>query len=154
MPSRRAEIAMTDEERAQFLDEGWTLQVATNGPGGFPHLAAMWYVMIDGVAHFTTFGKSQKILNLQRDPRITAMLETGRAYEELRGLVIRGTAELNADVQTTATVMSVVANKYRGLPIPTETPEAALPAAAKRITVRIRPERVYSWDHTKLGGRY
>lgn len=154
MPSRRAEIAMTDEERAQFLDEGWTLQVATNGPGGFPHLAAMWYVMIDGVAHFTTFGKSQKILNLQRDPRITAMLETGQAYEELRGLVIRGTAELDTDVQTTAAVMSVVANKYRGLPIPTETPEAALPAAAKRVTVRIRPERVYSWDHTKLGGRY
>lgn len=154
MPSRRADIAMTDEERAQFLDEGWTLQVATNGPGGFPHLAAMWYVMIDGVVHFTTFGKSQKIVNLQRDPRITAMLETGQAYEELRGLVIRGTAELDADVPTTAEVMSIVGNKYRGLPIPTETPEAALPAAAKRITVRIRPERVYSWDHTKLGGRY
>ncbi len=154
MPSRRAAIAMTDEEREQFLDEGWTLQVATNGPGGFPHLAAMWYVVIDGVVHFTTFGKSQKIVNLQRDPQITAMLETGRTYGELRGLVVRGTAELDADVQTTAAVMSVVSNKYRGMPIPTETPEAALPAAAKRITVRIRPERVYSWDHTKLGGRY
>ena len=154
MPSRRAAIAMTDEEREQFLDEGWTLQVATNGPGGFPHLAAMWYVVIDGVVHFTTFGKSQKIVNLQRDPQITAMLETGRTYGELRGLVVRGTAELDADVQTTAAVMSAVSNKYRGMPIPTETPEAALPAAAKRITVRIRPERVYSWDHTKLGGRY
>ena len=154
MPSRRADIALTDEEREQFLDEGWTLQVATNGPGGFPHLAAMWYVMIEGVVHFTTFGKSQKIVNLQRDPRITAMLETGQAYEELRGLVIRGTAELVTDVQTTATVMSVVANKYRGLPIPTETPEAAMPAATKRVTVRIRPERMHSWDHTKLGGRY
>ena len=82
------------------------------------------------------------------------MLETGRPTGELRGLVVRGTAELDADVQTTAAVMSVVSNKYRGMPIPTETPEAALPAAVKRITVRIRPERVYSWDHTKLGGRY
>ena len=154
MPSRRASIALTAEEQEQFLDEGWTLQVATNGPGGFPHLAPMWYVMIDGVITFTTFGKSQKILNLQRDPKISVMLETGQAYEELRGLVIRGTAEVDTDVQTTATVMSVVANKYRGLPIPTDTPEAALPAAAKRVTVRIRPERVYSWDHGKLGGRY
>ena len=154
MPSRRADIALTDEERERFLDEGWTLQVATNGPGGFPHLAAMWYVMIDGVVHFTTFGKSQKIVNLQRDPRITAMLETGQAYEELRGLVIRGTAELDTDVATTAAVMSVVGSKYQGMPIPIETPEAALPAASKRVIVRIRPERIYSWDHTKLGGRY
>ena len=145
---------MTDEERERFLDEGWTLQVATNGPGGFPHLAAMWYVVIDGVVHFTTFGKSQKIVNLQRDPHVTAMLETGRAYEELRGLVIRGTAELDTDVATTAAVMSVVGSKYQGMPIATETPEAALPAASKRVTVRIRPERIYSWDHTKLGGRY
>ena len=154
MPSRRASIALTAEEQEQFLDEGWTLQVATNGPGGFPHLAPMWYVMIDGVVHFTTFGKSQKILNLRRDPRISVMLETGQAYEELRGLVIRGNAEIDEDVQTTASVMSVVGNKYRGLPIPTETPEEALPAASKRVTVRVRPERVYSWDHTKLGGRY
>ena len=154
MPSRRAVIAMTDGERERFLDEGWTLQVATNGPGGFPHLAAMWYVLRDGLIHFTTFAKSQKIVNVRRDPRITAMLETGRAYEELRGLVVRGTAELDEDVRATAAVMSLVAQKYRGLPIPAETPEAALPAAAKRVVVRIRPGRVYSWDHTKLGGRY
>ncbi len=154
MPSRRSEISMTEEEQTRFLDEGWTLQVATNGPGGFPHLVPMWYVVIDGAIHFTTFGKSQKILNLERDAHITAMLETGKAYEELRGLVIHGTAELDRDVQTTASVMSVVGNKYRGLPIPTETPVAALPAASKRVTVRIRPERIYSWDHTKLGGRY
>ena len=60
MPSRRAAIAMTDEEREQFLDEGWTLQVATNGPGGFPHLAAMWYVVIDGVVHFTSSGRARR----------------------------------------------------------------------------------------------
>ena len=154
MPSRRAMIAMTDGERERFREEGWTLQVATNGPGGFPHLAAMWYVLRDGLIHFTTFARSQKIVNVRRDPRITAMLETGRAYEELRGLVVRGTAELDEDVRATAAVMSLVARKYRGMPIPAETPEAALPAAAKRVVVRIRPERVYSWDHTKLGGRY
>ncbi len=154
MPSRRSTIVMTAEEQERFLAEGRTLQVATNGPRGFPHLAAMWYVVMDGLAHFTTFRKSQKIVNLQRDPHITAMLEAGQGYEELRGLVIQGMAELDTDVQTTAEVMSLVANKYRGMPVPAETPEAALPAAAKRVTVRIRPERIYSWDHTKLGGRY
>src|SRR5690606_24731186 len=45
MPSRRAEIALTEEEQRQFLDEGWTLQVASIGPKGYPHLVAMWYVV-------------------------------------------------------------------------------------------------------------
>ena len=154
MPSRRGQIVLTPEEQERFLEEGWTLQVASNGPSGFPHLAAMWFVVIDGLVNFTTFGKSQKIMNLRRDPHITAMLEKGRAYEELQGLVIQGEAELDDDVQATATVMSLVAKKYRGMPVPTETPEDALPAASKRIIVRIRPDKIYTWDHTKLGGKY
>jgi len=154
MPSRRGQIVLTTDEQERFLEDGWTLQVASNGPSGYPHLAAMWYVVIDGLVHFTTFGKSQKILNLRRDPQITAMLEQGRAYEELQGLVIQGQAELDEDVEATAKVMSLVANKYSGMPVPAETPEDALPAAAKRIVVRIRPDKIYSWDHTKLGGRY
>ncbi|HNO66799.1 MAG TPA: pyridoxamine 5'-phosphate oxidase family protein, partial [Tepidiformaceae bacterium] len=71
MPSRRGAIALTEQERDAFLNDGWTLQVASNGPKGFPHLVAMWYVVLDGKIHFTTFGKSQKVMNLRRDPKIT-----------------------------------------------------------------------------------
>src|SRR5690349_1388318 len=88
MPSRRGAIALTDEEQRAFLNDGWTIQVASIGPKGYPHLVAMWYVVIDGKVHFTTFGKSQKVLNLRRDGKITAMLESGKAYAELKGLVI------------------------------------------------------------------
>ena len=76
MPSRRASIALTPEERDQFLADGWTLQVASLGHKGFPHMVAMWYVLVDGEIVFTTFRKSQKVLNLQRDPKITVMLES------------------------------------------------------------------------------
>jgi nitroimidazol reductase NimA-like FMN-containing flavoprotein (pyridoxamine 5'-phosphate oxidase superfamily) len=78
MPSRRSSIALTDAEQQQVLEDGWTLQVASAGHRGYPHLVAMWYVLVDGAIEFTTFGKSQKILNLRRDPRITAMLESGK----------------------------------------------------------------------------
>ncbi|MGE5595454.1 MAG: pyridoxamine 5'-phosphate oxidase family protein [Hyphomicrobiales bacterium] len=145
---------MTDEEREAFLRDGWTLQVASIGPKGYPHLVAMWYVVDDGLVTFTTFGKSQKILNLRRNPKITAMLEAGKAYSELKGLVIEGEAEISEDVETTSRIMSLVGHKYQGMPIPTETPEAVLPMARKRVTVRIRPVDIYSWDHSKLGGRY
>lgn len=154
MPSRRTSIALTPEEREQFLADGWTLQVASIGPGGFPHLVAMWYVVIDGAICFTTFRKSQKILNLRRDPKLTVMLESGKGYAELKGLVIEGEAELIEDAAHTAKVMAQIGQKYNGIPAPTDTPEAALAVASKRVTVKLRPVDEYSWDHSKLGGRY
>jgi nitroimidazol reductase NimA-like FMN-containing flavoprotein (pyridoxamine 5'-phosphate oxidase superfamily) len=154
MPSRRGSIALTEAEQKQFIDDGWTLQVASIGPKGYPHLVAMWYVVIDGLVHFTTFGKSQKILNLRRNPKITAMLESGKGYSELKGWVIEGEGEIIEDTATTARVMALVGQKYNGIPAPTETPEAALKVASKRVVVRIKPIDQYSWDHGKLGGRY
>jgi PPOX class probable F420-dependent enzyme len=154
MPSRRGQIALTDAEQEQLLAGGWTLQVASIGPEGYPHLIAMWYVVIDGVIHFTTFRKSQKILNLRRNPKMTVMLEDGKAYTELRGMVIESDAELIEDPHYTAQVMAKIGEKYNGIPARTDTPEAALAVASKRVTVRVRPVDVYSWDHSKLGGKY
>ena len=154
MPSRRTSIALTPAEQETFLQDGWTIQIASNGPKGFPHLVAMWYVVIDGMVHFTTFGKSQKVLNLKRDPKITAMLESGKAYTELRGLVIEGNAEVLEDTAFTAKVMAQVGAKYNGIPVPTDTPEAALKVATKRVVIRINPVDIYTWDHGKLGGVY
>jgi len=154
MPSRRGAIALTEAEQREFLESGWTLQVASNGHKGFPHMVAMWYVVIDGKIHFTTFGKSQKILNLRRDSKITCMLESGKAYAELKGLVIEGEAELIEDNAFTAKVMGLGGAKYNGIPAPTETPEAALKVASKRVVVKVNPVDIYSWDHSKLGGRY
>lgn len=154
MPSRRADIALTEEEKQKFMEDGWTLQVASIGPGGYPHLVAMWYVIVDGKIHFTTFGKSQKVINLRRDPKISVMLESGKGYAELRGLVIEGTGTILEDTPFTAKVMGMVGQKYNGIPAPTETPEAALKVASKRVVIRIDPVDIYSWDHTKLGGRY
>jgi len=154
VPSRRADITLTQEEQDRFLKDGWTLQVASIGPRGYPHLVAMWYVVIDGVIHFTTFAKSQKILNLRRNPKLTVMLESGKQYTELKGLVFEGTGELVEETAYTARVMGLIGEKYNGIPVPTDTPEAALKAASKRVTVLVRPDDIYSWDHSKLGGRY
>lgn len=154
MAGRRDQITLTEDEQKAFLDEGWTLEVASNGPRGYPHLVAMWYVIVDGMVHFTTFGKSQKIVNLKRDPKITAMLESGKKYEELKGLVIEGEAEIIEDTPFTAKIMGLVGEKYNGIPLPMETSEQAMKAASKRVAVRIKPVNIISWDHAKLGGRY
>jgi len=85
MASRRNQITMTDDEVTAYLEGQRVLNVATIGPSGHPHVVAMWYVMLDGKPAFWTFGKSQKIVNLQRDPKITALVEDGDTYNELRG---------------------------------------------------------------------
>src|SRR5437870_12703585 len=108
MPKRRNQIEMTDEEQDAFLREGHTLQVASIGPHGYPHQVAMWYALIDGKVHFTTYARSQKVQNLRRNPKLSIMLEAGEPYNELRGLVIEGDAEIiEGDVALAARVAAM-----------------------------------------------
>jgi PPOX class probable F420-dependent enzyme len=155
MPNRRASMAMTEEEQRAFLAGRRTLQVASIGPNGYPHLAAMWYAVIDGRICFTTYEKSQKVLNLRRDPKITVMLEDGDTYDQLRGLVIEGNAELIAgDPAFAARVSQAVGAQRSGQALSGPPSEQTRRAVAKRVVIRVNPVRVYSWDHRKLGGTY
>ena len=97
MPSRRSNITMTDDEVVAYLEEQKVLNVATIGPSGHPHVVAMWYVVLDGKPAFWTFGKSQKVMNIRRDPKITGLVESGETYDQLRGVELVGTARLLED---------------------------------------------------------
>ena len=100
---------------------------------------------------FSTYGTSQKIKNLERDPRITALAETGHEYDEVRGLSIDGRAEVIRDPHVTMRTLQLVGAHTNGQPRPAPTPDAEPPPIAyKRVTVRIHPGRIRSWDHRKL----
>jgi len=147
---------MTDDEVAVYLDEQRVLNVATLGPTGHPHVVAMWYAMVDGRPSFWTFGKSQKVVNLRRDPRITGLVESGDSYNQLRGVELVGTARIVEDVDEIVTIGRTVAAKYQG-PDAVESPDVLgfIDAQArKRVGVVIDVERTVSWDHTKLAGAY
>jgi PPOX class probable F420-dependent enzyme len=155
MPKRRNQIALTEEEQAAFLREGHTLEVASIGPDGYPHQVAMWYALIDGKIHFTTYSKSQKVLNLRRNPKISVMLEAGVKYNELRGMVIEGDADIiEGDVQLAARVAMMSGSRHPDVEPAGPPSEQTLRTVAKRVVVRVNPVNVYSWDHTKLGGVY
>src|SRR5580658_1661307 len=95
--SRREQIRMTEAEVDEFLHGRRTMCVATNGAGGHPHVVAMWYGFLEGAPAFWTYGKSQKIVNLRRDPRISCLVEDGEDYAELRGVELQGTATVIDD---------------------------------------------------------
>lgn len=145
---------MTDAEIAAFLEERRTMSVATIGKDGRPHLVAMWYVIMDGVPCFWTFAKSQKAVNLRRDPRITCMVEAGDDYSELRGVEIVGHAELTEDEDEILRFGVLEWEKYQGIKVGEATLPAVKRMAAKRVLVRVIAEKLVSWDHRKLGGAY
>ena len=147
---------MTGAEVAAFLDEQRVLNVATNGPTGHPHVVAMWYAMVDGRPAFWTFGKSQKVVNLRRDPKISGLVESGESYGELRGVELVGTAQLVEDFDAIVEIGKAVAAKYQGVgpDLSAEAVAFVEGQARKRIGISIDVERVVSWDHTKLGGGY
>ncbi|MEM1250557.1 MAG: PPOX class F420-dependent oxidoreductase [Acidobacteriota bacterium] len=152
MANRRDQIRMTEAEIEEFLGTEKTLMVATNGKDGVPHLVPMWFAYDDGAVVFHTFTKSQKIKNLERDPRLSVLAESGDSYDQLRGVSIQGKAELIDGEEKFAHVVKVI-RRYQDLPEEALEP-AARQVAAKRTVVRVVPDKVMSWDHSKLGGTY
>ena len=152
---RRKTIALTPEERQRYLTESHTVILTSTDRAGYPHSVAMWYVADpDGTVMMTTFAKSQKAVNLRRDPRCALLVESGRTYPELKGLLIRGRATLDENVEGVLDVLERVHAKY-DTPGPADGLRDAMRGQAlKRVVIRVRPERISSWDHAKLGGVY
>jgi PPOX class probable F420-dependent enzyme len=152
---RRKTIALAPEEQRRFLEDSHTIILTSLDRHGYPHPVAMWYVVDpDGTIVMTTFAKSQKAVNLRRDPRCALLVESGRTYPELKGLLIRGRATLEQDTEKVLDVLEKVHAKY-DTPGPVEGLRDAMRGQArKRVVIRVCIERVSSWDHAKLGGAY
>jgi PPOX class probable F420-dependent enzyme len=150
---RRDLIRMSHDEVVEFLHGRHTMNVATINHDGTIHMVAMWYGFVDQAAAFWTFGKSQKILNLERNPQITCLVEAGDKYEELQGVELVGRAELVADYDGKMAIGRSVFERYVG-----EWTDEAQPfverTGAKRVGVIVHTDRVVSWDHRKLEGTY
>ena len=153
MPKRRDEVAMTDAELQEFIESQKTIQVATINKDGTPHLVAMWYGIMDGKIVIETFEKSQKAVNLKRDPRIACLLEAGTEYNELRGVQINGTVTLVHDPDEIRELMKAVLGRNHEMDDKT-LEIAAEHGSKKRVGAIIEPTKIVSWDHRKLGGGY
>jgi PPOX class probable F420-dependent enzyme len=148
--NQRAQIKMTDDEIARFVEQSRTATMATVGPDGRPHLVAMWYAVVDGQVWFETKARSQKVVNLRRDPTITVMIEDGLTYDALRGVSIEGRGEIVDDPDALWRVGVNVFERYNG-PYTEEMKPFVEVMLHKRVAVRVDVDRVRSWDHHKLG---
>jgi PPOX class probable F420-dependent enzyme len=151
MAKQRDAIRMTEIEQREFLEQGRSLQLATLGKDGFPHLVTMWYGLDEqGRILLETYGRSQKMLNLRRDPRLSVLVEAGHEYDELRGVSIQGRAQLVDDFPSVLEIMRrVLARNHAGLG-GDMLERAAESGARKRHGIIIHPLRTISWDHRKI----
>jgi PPOX class probable F420-dependent enzyme len=153
--SRRDAIKMSAEEADAFLAEERTVTCATNGRNGFPHLMPLWYVVRDGRIWAWTYGKSQKVKNLERDPRATLQVETGVEYAELRGVMLRCDVEIHRDVDVVVDFAMELVGRYSGSgPQHDAARDAFRAQAPKRVALEFVERERVTWDHRKLGGAY
>jgi PPOX class probable F420-dependent enzyme len=153
--SRRDQIKMTDAEVRAFLEAGRDLQVASINADGTPHLVTMWYELDGDDVCFWTYAKSQKVVNLRRDPRLTVLVATGEVYEELKGVSITGHAEIVDDLESVLPFGLKLFQRYWSADVGDELVRAGVEAQAKkRVVIRVKPDTAVTWDHSKLGGVY
>lgn len=146
---------MTPEEVAGFFDESRTAILTTLDAKGWPHSTAMWYLPGEGSVRMWTYAKSQKAVNLRRDPRFTCLVETGTAYDQLRGVMVRGRARLLDDFDEVLAVGQGLHLRYAfgendGYEIDAGSLEVIEAQAHKRVGLVLPFEDVASWDHRKL----
>jgi PPOX class probable F420-dependent enzyme len=156
MPSRRDAIRLTEEEQDELISSERIVVVSSQGTRGWPHVMPLWYVPRDGEIWIWTYAKSQKVKNLERDPRATLLIETGVEYGELRGIQIEAEAELIRDTDEIVEFAKQLTIRYsEGIESVEGDAAAALEAQApKRVAIHFHPRRTATWDHRKLGGTY
>jgi nitroimidazol reductase NimA-like FMN-containing flavoprotein (pyridoxamine 5'-phosphate oxidase superfamily) len=155
--SRREQIQLSEEDISSFIRSAKTMILVSNGRNGFPHPMPMWFAVDEEERILmTTFRKSQKVLNIQKDPKVALLVESGVAYQELKSVLILAEAEIIDDPQYTAEAMSRI-SIFRGDAQAEQKDlvlQGSLRQAPKRVVMRFKPVSVMSWDHGKLQGVY
>ncbi len=154
--SRRDQIKLSEREFSALLEAERIAVISSLGPRGWPHLMPMWFVPREDEVWIWTYAKSQKVRNLERDPRATVLVESGHDYGELRGAMIEAEAEIHRDPEVVVGFATELTVRYaEGISAVDGEARAALEAQApKRVAIRFKTLRVASWDHRKLDGGY
>ena len=138
---------LTKEEAHAFLDSrpGWLI-LTTIGRDGFPHSVPIGYFRLGDEIYVGGRAGTQRAKNIERNPRVSALIESGSTMQDIKGLMVQGDAEVVTQPEELLRLMREAA-KQRG------TPEDQLPSEPRPgvAYIRITPRRHISWDYTPEG---
>jgi PPOX class probable F420-dependent enzyme len=147
--SQRDAIRMSEDELETFLAGQLVVSCATIGRDGWPHVMPLWYVVRDGEIWVWTYAASQKVRNLERDPRATLLVEAGGRYDDLRGAMLKARAVIERDpTQVSALGLAIYERYYDE--VPHAVRESVARQAPKRVGIRFVEISRATWDHRKL----
>jgi PPOX class probable F420-dependent enzyme len=151
---KRDAIELSEDERTHYLTAAPTIILVTIGRDGYPHAVPMWFLVEpDGSVLMTTYGRSQKVVNVRRNPKVALLVESGTRYDELKGVLLRGEAEIVENEALCVEVLTKIHLKHSG-GLASGVEEVMKAQARKRVVIKITPARIVSWDHRKLAGAY
>lgn len=150
MGNQRSAIQLSDAELATYFEHEKTLIMATHNHDGYPHVVPMWFCMIDGLVHMHTYKTSQKVLNIERNPKGAVLVEDGVEYAKLRGAFIRGRFEVKDDQELCYRIGIGNARKYMGVTDESEAEPFVRAQVKKRVALVFHPDKTSSWDHSKI----
>jgi hypothetical protein len=145
---RSRRIAMSRDELDAYLTEERTCTLGSISPDG-PHVTPLWFVWDGTHAWLYSIVRSQRWVDLQRDPRVAMLIEAGEDYFELRGVELKGRVEVVGEVPRTGEPNDALtepermfAAKYRG--------SASMSHDARHAWMRLIPTKITSWDFRKI----
>ncbi len=146
---RGGKLAMSAEERDAFLVAERTCRVASIGADGSPHVTPLWFAWDGAALWLTSIVRSQRWTDLQRDNRVSVIVDAGDPFTELRGVELRGVAEVVGEVPRTGEPVAeldeperIFGAKYVG---------GTMRHDGRHAWIRVTPAKIVSWDFRKIG---
>lgn len=136
---------MTHEEVNAFLDSrpGW-IALTTISKSGHPHTVPIGYFRMGNEVYIGCRAGTQKLKNIERNPNVSVMLESGSTMQDIKGVCIQGEGQVILDPVAQLPLMRE-AMRGRGVP-EDQLPNEVRPGAAY---IRVIPKKVISWDYAK-----
>ena len=123
---------------------------------GAPIAVPLWFVALDRRVYVSGPATAKRVARVQRDPRVSFLVESGAHWAELRAVHLTGRARVVTEPELLARVAAALDAKYAAF----RTRRAAMPAATRAhyevalATIEITPDaHILSWDNARLTPR-
>jgi hypothetical protein len=145
---KRLAIAMSEEERHEYLVTRRMCRLATVSTGGAPHVSPLWFEWDGAHAWIYSIVKSQRWVNISSNPKVSLVVDDGDGYEELRGVEITGRMAPVGEIPRTGVPCEeleiperLFAEKYS---------RHEMTHDGRHAWLCLVPDKIVSWDFTKL----
>jgi nitroimidazol reductase NimA-like FMN-containing flavoprotein (pyridoxamine 5'-phosphate oxidase superfamily) len=136
---------LTKEEAHEFLDShpGWLIFTSID-KDGYPHTLPIGYFRQGDDIYVGGRTGTQRLKNVRRNAKVSALVESGKTMQDIKGLLVQGDAEV---VDTPDEVLPLLRESARRR----GTPDDKLPAEAPPgiAYIRIKPRKYISWDYSR-----